>query len=393
MESPRHDSTTVGKGVLVGASVWFVVNVLSPVSAAGPPAINLALNRPYTANCGTLPGWDGLVDGVKNSDEPPECFATDDSRDFPKTIVIDLGAACQLTRIVVHNSANGNTKQVVVSLSADGKTYEKLREYIFPAGKYLPLVHSFAPRKARFVRLSFLDTWGRGAGGDNIIYLREVEVYGKRFGATENSPWPFLAASKVVQRGPAWSATRRYLDELARPVLLAVFTDVKPEPILGPDGWLTRALRSRNAPWAAAGVKVQSFSLATDGDRAVKELAGLLGAAPPDLLLIAASPSASENFIRAARQFVATSGKVGVAVVICLPPPPRDKKGFAVETVEYWRLRAELLAMAAQVGGAMLDLGAALAGAENPNKLLGSEGPVAQGIDLVAKALAELLNE
>lgn len=393
MMLPRHEGSLIGRCVFLGAGASLLLATLPRLWAAGPPTVNLALSRPYTANCGTLPGWDGLVDGVRNSDEPPECFATDDSHDFPKTIVIDLGAACQLTRVVVHNSANGNTKQVVVSLSADGKTYEKLREYIFPAGKYLPLVHSFAPRKARFVRLSFPDTWGKGAGGDNIIYLREVEVYGKRFGAAETSPWPLLAVSKIARPGAAWPAARRYLDELARPVLLAVFTDVKPEPILGPDGWLTRALRSRNAPWAAAGVKVQSFSLATDGDRAVKELAGLLSAAPPDLLVIVASPSAGEDFIRAARQFVATCGKVGVAVVMCLPPPPSDKKGLAVETEKYRRLRAELLAMAAQVGGAVLDLGAALARADNPNRLIGPEGPVAQGIDLVAKALAGLLHD
>lgn len=393
MRLPRHEQLAIHTCVFLAADALLLLATLPCSAATGPPTVNLALNRPYTANCGILPGWDGLVDGTKNSDEPPDCFATDDSRDFPKTIVIDLGATCQLTRIVVHNSANGNTKQVVVSLSADGKTYEKLREYIFPSAKYLPLVHSFAPRKARFVQLSFTDTWGGGAGGDNIIYLREVEVYGKRFGATQASPWPLLAVAKVVRPGPAWPTARRYLDELSRAAMLAVFTDAKPEPILGPDGWLTRALRSRNAGWAAGGVRVQSFSLATDGDRAVKELSGLFTAVAPDLLVVVATPSAGENFIRAARQFVDSCRRAGVAVIVCLPTPPRDRKGAAVETEDYQRLRAELLAMAAQVGASVLDLGAALARAENPNKLLGSEGPVAQGVEVVAKALAGLLHE
>ncbi|MCX7599470.1 MAG: discoidin domain-containing protein [Armatimonadetes bacterium] len=393
MNLPRRDGLVFGRRVFLGAGTWLVLGVSSCLWAAGTPNVNLALNRPYTANCGILPGWDGLVDGTKNSDEPPDCFATDASRDFPKTIVIDLGSICQVTRIVVHNSANGNTRQVVVSLSADAKNYEKLREYVFPAGRYLPLVHSFAPRKARFVRLSFPDTWGGGVGGDRIIYLREVEIFGKRFGAAGTSPWPFLAASAIVRRGAAWPTARRYLDELSRPVLLAVFTDGKPDPVLGPDGWLTRALRSRQAAWAAAGVKVQSFSLATDGDQAVKELANLFTTAVPDLLMVVPLAAARENFVRAARQFVEASNKAGVAVIVCLPAPPRDKSGLAVDTEEYRRLRAELLAMAAQVGGAVIDLGAALARAENPNKLLGPEGPIGQGIEVVAKAVTGLLHD
>jgi len=392
MKRPRYERFVFPTSVFLGASASLLLRTLC-WPAAGPPTVNLALNRPYTANCGILPGWEGLVDGAKNSDEPPDCFATDDSRDFPKTIVIDLGGLCQLTRIVVHNSANGNTKQVVVSLSADGKTYEKLREYIFPSGKYLPLVHSFAPRKARFVRLSFADTWGQGAGGDNIIYLREVEVYGKRFGGFEGSPWPVLSVSQVVRRGSAWPTARRYLDELSRPAVLAVFTNAKPEPILGAEGWLTRALRSRNAPWAAKGVRVLSFSLATNGEQAVKELAGLFDATAPDLFLVVPSPVADQGFVSAVRRFVQAANKGGVAVVVCLPPPPRDKKGLGADTEDYRRLRTELLAIAAGAGGSVLDLGAALARSEDPNKLLGPEGPVGQGIELAAKALAGLLHD
>ena len=162
----------------------FIICMAAAAALAGRPAgaqvINLAQGAHYAANCRTLPGWDGLVDGIKDSDDPPGCWASDNSANFPKQVVIDLGGLCEVSRVVIHNSTNGNTKQIQVAVSEDGSKYDLLREYVFPPNKYQPLVHTFTPRKARFVRITFLNTWGGGIGGDNIIYLREVEVFGRR---------------------------------------------------------------------------------------------------------------------------------------------------------------------------------------------------------------------
>ena len=93
-----------------------------------------------------LVGWTGLTDGVIDSDVAPGCFATDNSDHFPKEVTIDLGMLYPINRIAVHNAANGNTRKVSISVSSDGRQYTSVREFIFPAGEYMALVHSWAAR-------------------------------------------------------------------------------------------------------------------------------------------------------------------------------------------------------------------------------------------------------
>jgi len=143
---------------------------------------NLAAGKPYLCTTELRPGWTGLVDGQNDSDQPPACFATDNSAQFPKEVIIDLGGVYQLTKIAVYNSLNGNTRHIAVWISLDAKDFVQLREYYFPPGRLQPLIHSFAshPRAARYVKVSMYDTWAGGEGGDNCLYLREVEVYGNQ---------------------------------------------------------------------------------------------------------------------------------------------------------------------------------------------------------------------
>lgn len=152
------------------------------MAAPTDPATNLALNRPVATNVETLPGWRGLVDGDRDSDSAPGCFATTNAGSYPKYAVIDLGSECTISKVVVHNSANGNTRTVSLACSADGMNYKKLRDpdYIFPAGEATVLSVSFQPRSAKYVRVTLPDTWKGGLGGDNCLFLREVEVYGWR---------------------------------------------------------------------------------------------------------------------------------------------------------------------------------------------------------------------
>ena len=140
---------------------------------------NLALNKSYLCTSELLAGWTGLVDGLKDSDQPPACFATDNSPGFPKELVIDLGAVLPITKIAVYNSLNGNTRHIAVLSSVNATDFESLREYYFPPDKVQPLVHSFPahPRRARYVKVKMYDSWTGGRNGDNCLYLREVEVY------------------------------------------------------------------------------------------------------------------------------------------------------------------------------------------------------------------------
>lgn len=143
---------------------------------------NVALHRPYICSVDVMDGWTGLVDGVTDSDSGPGCFATSNDVQFPKAVTIDLERPCEISRIAVHNSTNGNTRGITIYCSEDGEQFEKLREFIFPQTQALTLNHRFEDRPARFVRIEFANTWGGGLGGDHVIFVREVEVFGEPSG-------------------------------------------------------------------------------------------------------------------------------------------------------------------------------------------------------------------
>lgn len=143
---------------------------------------NVALHRPYVCSVDVMDGWTGLVDGVIDSDSGPGCFATSNDVRFPKTVTIDLERPCTINRIAVHNSTNGNTRGIAIFCSEDGQQFEKLREFIFPQAQALTLNHRFQDRPAQFVRIEFANTWGGGLGGDSVIFVREVEVFGEPTG-------------------------------------------------------------------------------------------------------------------------------------------------------------------------------------------------------------------
>lgn len=164
----------------VGCAVALALVVLAADLAMAQQ--NVARGRPYRCSADVMDGWTGLVDGVLDSDSAPGCFATGNGADFPKSVTIDLQRPCNISRVAVHNSANGNTRGIIIYCSDDGMHYEKLREFIFPQGEPLTLNHRFNDRPAQFVRVEFTNTWGGGLGGDNTIFCREVEVFGSPTG-------------------------------------------------------------------------------------------------------------------------------------------------------------------------------------------------------------------
>lgn len=184
----RRMAIAIGLLSALAGAVW----------AAPAPPVNLALHHSYLCNSATLPGWTGLVDGIKDADTAPGCFASSNDRTFPKFVVIDLGALCRISKVIVYNSSNGNTRTVSVTCSTDASNYRKLRDpdFIFSAAKDVALTLSFKPREARYIRLSFPDTWKGGLGGDNCIFLRELEVYGTRIGP-EQSVDPFAQVGQA----------------------------------------------------------------------------------------------------------------------------------------------------------------------------------------------------
>jgi hypothetical protein len=354
--------------------------------------INLALHQPFVASCDTLPGWDGLVDSVKDSDEPPGCWASDNSAHFPKTVVVDLGGLAELSRIVVHNSTNGNTKQVSVAVSTDAQHYVGLRDFVFPPHKYQPLMHSFTPRKARYVRISFKDSWGGGLGGDCIMYLREVEVFGRRLQpppSPQQALWATLASAQPQLPIPAWAATRRYLRELGRETRLLVVTDHPPEILLGPEGWLTKGLQALpgglGQSLAVRSLAVRQSSAATlrpDFER-------LLSAFQPDLVIFAVSPQPPPGFLDTLPTLLRAAGRAGCSLLICSPAP--DQLADATQVSAFTRLRRTLLLHATTAQAGLLDLAALLAKTGQPTQLVAQGVLSAQARKLAAEAFARLL--
>ncbi|MFO7946097.1 MAG: discoidin domain-containing protein [Armatimonadota bacterium] len=224
----------------IAMAVAFVLLSIPPAFCEQQPATNIALHRPFHCSVGILEGWTGLVDGDVSSDSAPGCFATANAEKFPKRITIDLGALCKIKQVVVHNSANGNTRKISIECSTGGDTFETLRDaFIFPDRTATKLSHEFSPRRARYVRLTFYDTWGSGPGGDNCIFLREVEVHGWHPDGVRQQPADPLAqfsGQKVFHGGQSVNIFRRYcLQNPDTPLRIGAFGDSFARPRAGRD--------------------------------------------------------------------------------------------------------------------------------------------------------------
>jgi len=149
------------------------------VTQPAQPGENLALNKPYAETSHNDRGnWAiGLTDGVNNSDESG-AYATWTEEEYPKLTTIDLGASCQVGRVLLYNLTEGPTKNVVVSISADNQTFTEVGKHQFAQGDGAVYEAKFEPIQARYIRISFLDNYPVDFhGNENFMVLREVEVF------------------------------------------------------------------------------------------------------------------------------------------------------------------------------------------------------------------------
>jgi lysophospholipase L1-like esterase len=186
-------------------------------------ATNVALGKSFTSSSPGGIAWQGLLDGEKSSDSPPGCFATGPDAEYPKKIVIDLGAVYLIEQVIVHSAGNGNTKSVDVWASRDGVNYQQLRKpYVFPDKTSQRMSARFQPQEARYVKLALWDTYGGGLGGDHILYLREVEVMGREVAATSQT----RARPELPEDAPRLVRIfRRYVLGEGKPIRLLVIGD------------------------------------------------------------------------------------------------------------------------------------------------------------------------
>ncbi len=311
-----------------------LVLVLTALSSAAQQ--NLAQGKPYLCTSELLPGWTGLVDGLLSSDQPPGCFATDNSPKFPKEVIIDLGGIFQITKIAVYNSLNGNTRHIAISSSLNATDFEPLRQYYFPPDKVQPLVHSLPthPRRGRYVKIKMYDTWTGGTNGDNCLYLREVEVYGTPEGSAGNTSEPpdTMALARWQQplvKPDTVRLFRRYCLEASSQLTVAVLGDSF-AAVDGQDNPTWPALFVNRLKLRGDYQSIEVISVAGEPglDNLPQLQDKLAGFASLDLLIIAYGTDAALagqptlEFRRQLQQLVQSAQQQSAALIVIVTPAP-----------------------------------------------------------------------
>jgi hypothetical protein len=361
---------------------------------------NLVLDKPYASTAEVLSGWTGLVDGVADSDSGPGCFATVNDPAFPKYVTIDLQRPCLIKRIAVHNSANGNTRHITIAVSADGKDYERLREFIFPQGQAMPLNHRFEERRAQFVRIGVLDSWGGGLGGDHCVFLREVEVFGMPTGEPGVKPPAAEPEGEALLRTRALRLFKRYALDVERDLKIVAMGDSLAAG--GEESW-PALLAVGLADLRPLGTETTHVSLTELGIRPGHAMAGMLDeliAEDPDIVLVTFGSDYQTYVPRVLRRDMAElleRMSVEVSGLLVLVGPALDQDDE--ERVDTVRGVARELAQTAQVMGlpmlrterALLDAGVEAACETDPDD--DTRRLSEQARHAIAEALVELLTQ
>ncbi|MFQ6132593.1 MAG: GDSL-type esterase/lipase family protein [Armatimonadota bacterium] len=368
---------------------------------------NLALNRSYQCNAPNQGGWTGLVDGIKDSDQPPGCFATDGGPQSPKWVVVDLGGVCDISRIEVLNSLNGNTRTVEIYVGVDGEKFVLLRRYIFPDRQLQTLKHVFPPQKARYVKVAFRDTYGGGLAGDNYMFLRELEVWGTGAGGAVAPPVSPTTAT------PRWLRLfRHYVLESDAEVTVAVLGDCSalPPPLAsGPSAFpdiLLSLLREQYQ--SGAGMANKTFrleNLATERSTASSALRSVDGVAALDPQIVIVSLGLVDSLRWQEEAFQRDLGELArrlnaethAAIILVAPPPivPQEDKGrfLDVRGKSSEEAAAAVRTVAALTGALLADVPAAFRQSATSSKHLYGDNLHLNriGHTVVARAILQLL--
>ena len=121
----------------------------------------------------------GLTDGVWGN-SPPNCYATDESATFPKTVTIDLGKSENVHLVAYGTPDIGATKTVAVSISEDGRNFTEVGRHEFPMKQAATAQARFEPKPARYIRATFIDTHpAQDFYGATFGFLSELEAYAR----------------------------------------------------------------------------------------------------------------------------------------------------------------------------------------------------------------------
>ena len=140
---------------------------------------NLALNKSWISSDPNTHGWNtGLTDGSWASGMNTT-FATNDENKFPKTVTVDLGATILIDRIAIGVPSFGSTKTIEVAISDDNTGFRTIGSYSFSIRKEEKRLFTFAPSKARYIRLTYSDHHPDSITYPPLfVFTTDVQVFG-----------------------------------------------------------------------------------------------------------------------------------------------------------------------------------------------------------------------
>jgi len=134
--------------------------------------------KPHQSSHPNKYGWTGGVTDGTWGNAAENCYATDETPAFPKTVTVDLGSVRNLHALLYGTPDIGATKTVAVSISEDGQNFTEVGRTEFPARMASRAEARFSPRKARFVRATFIEHHPVQDGyNENFAFLSELEAY------------------------------------------------------------------------------------------------------------------------------------------------------------------------------------------------------------------------
>ena len=168
---------------------WHNLAVPNLVNNAGLPVLpfqsapqnnNLAYYKSYVSSDKNPWGWDsGLTDGSWGVSSR-NCFATKNTKKFPKNVTVDLEKTGDISKVKLGVPHFGSTKTVNIEVSTDGKTFTKVGSVEFQQKKAERKTVTFPTVKAKYLRLTFPDFHKTQVSyPPEFIFITEVEAYKK----------------------------------------------------------------------------------------------------------------------------------------------------------------------------------------------------------------------
>ncbi len=160
---------------------------VSPIQNEVDARKNLTFHKPYVCSDKNTRGWNGgLTDGSWKASKI-NCFATNNTNEFPKHVTIDLKGIVKLNKVKLGVPPFGSTKTVDIEVSTGGNSFKKVASVVFQQKKAERKTVTFPTVEVNYLRLTFADHYQeKGRFNPNTMFLTEVEAFWKKVSPSQN---------------------------------------------------------------------------------------------------------------------------------------------------------------------------------------------------------------